>query len=94
MLSITFVVLPRGAWMDEDEVAISIWPSDFEDDGMYDGAFDEEVYDALGDFGISEVQEGAFEYYEEGNGPFDSKKFIEFMASRGIEAIEEECEEG
>ena len=73
MLSITFVVLPRGAWMDEDEVAISIWPSDFEDDGMYDGAF---------------------EYYEEGNGPFDSKKFIEFMASRGIEAIEEECEEG
>ena len=92
MLSITFTVLPRGSWMDEDEVAISIWPSDFEDDGMYDDAFDDEIYNALGDFGISEVQEGAFEY-DETNGPFDSKKFIEFMASRGIKAIEEECEE-
>ena len=34
--------------------------------------------------------EGAFEY-DEDNGPFDSKKFIEFMASKGFEFEEQEC---
>lgn len=89
MEKICFSVMPRGAWEDFNEFALAIWTESCES-GMYDGSFDAAIYEALDEFGIFEIMEGAFEYDEE-NGPFDSKKFIEFMSSKGFEFEEHEC---
>ena len=90
--SIRFAVMPQP-WFDDDEAenltSLAISPADF-DGGMYDGSFDEEISDALSDFGIYEVQEGAFNY--EGDEPFDAQKLIDFLAERGITATEDEVQ--
>ena len=89
--TIRFSVDPNFNLLDDEEsqfsACLAIWPDGFEGN-MYDSFFDEEIEDALGAYGVYEVQEGIFGW--EGEEPFDVEDFILFLKEKGITAIREE----
>lgn len=70
---------------------VFVYPANFGRNGSYDIYFDQEIADALEEFGLHEVREGEFNY--ENDESFNSQKLIDFLAERGIAAAEDEVPE-